>query len=202
VTIPCKCHGQHERKRIVLTGGPGAGKTAVLSLVHQFVCKHVVVLPEAASMLFLGGFPRGGTLGQRAATQRAIFHVQRELENSADAADHAAIVLCDRGTVDGAAYWPGPDSLWTSVGSTREAELGHYDAVIHLRTPDAAAYNKSNVVRTESVAEAAQIDVRIAEAWQGHPKRFVIESEEDFFHKARKALQVLLDQVPPCCRSF
>jgi predicted ATPase len=202
VSPPCKCHNEHVRKRIVLTGGPGAGKTAVLSLVHQFVCHHVVVLPEAASMLFLGGFPRGGTIGQRAATQRAIFHVQRELENSADAADHAAIVLCDRGTVDGAAYWPGPETLWESVGTTREAEFSHYDAVIHLRTPDAVAYNRSNIVRTETVEEAARIDERIAEAWAGHPTRFVIESEEDFFLKARKALAILLEQVPACCRSF
>jgi hypothetical protein len=32
--------------------------------------------------------------------------------------------------------------------------------------------------------------------------RFVIESEEDFFLKARKALAILLEQVPACCWSF
>lgn len=30
---PCICHARHDRRRIVLTGGPGAGKTAVLELI-------------------------------------------------------------------------------------------------------------------------------------------------------------------------
>jgi len=29
---PCTCTLPHQRRRIVLTGGPGAGKTAVLEL--------------------------------------------------------------------------------------------------------------------------------------------------------------------------
>lgn len=44
--------------RVVLTGGPGAGKTAVLELVRRAVCRHVRVLPEAASVVYGGGFPR------------------------------------------------------------------------------------------------------------------------------------------------
>ena len=104
---PCACHDLHRRRRIVLTGGPGAGKTAVLELVRQSFCSHVKVLTEAAGILFAGGFPRGGDAESRRAAQRAIFYVQRELELAADA-ENLAIVLCDRGTVDGTAYWPGP----------------------------------------------------------------------------------------------
>jgi hypothetical protein len=58
--------------------------------------------------------------------QRAIFFVQRELESTGDA-DNAAIVLCDRGNVDGAAYWPGPDTSWDSLSTTLECELSRYD---------------------------------------------------------------------------
>lgn len=195
----CSCTAAHARKRIVITGGPGAGKTAVLELVHQATCQHVVVLPEAASLLFRGGFPRGPSVGERSATQRAIFHVQRELEASADAADHAAIQLCDRGTVDGAAYWPGPDTLWSELGTTREAEIARYDVVIHLRTPPAEAYNHDNPMRIETALEAARIDERIAEAWAGHPQHMVIESSVDFMDKARRALSVLNEYLPNCC---
>jgi hypothetical protein len=39
-----------------------------------------------------------------------MFFVQRELEATVAEAD-AAIVLCDPGTVDGPAYWPGPDDI-------------------------------------------------------------------------------------------
>jgi nucleoside-triphosphatase THEP1 len=43
-------------RRVVLTGGPGGGKTAVLELVQRTLCEHVKVLPEAAGMVFRGGF--------------------------------------------------------------------------------------------------------------------------------------------------
>ena len=36
--VPCACVGPHPHKRIVLTGGPGAGKTAVLELVRRSFC--------------------------------------------------------------------------------------------------------------------------------------------------------------------
>ena len=54
----CECQAPHERRRIVLTGGPGAGKTAVLEMIRQSFFSHVTVLPEAASIKFGGGFPR------------------------------------------------------------------------------------------------------------------------------------------------
>ncbi|MBL9100940.1 MAG: ATP-binding protein [Myxococcales bacterium] len=186
--------------RVVLTGGPGAGKTAVLELVRQHFCRHVHVLPEAASILFTGGFPRSTLAGQRSAVQRAIFWVQRELEAVQDAAEQPAITLCDRGTIDGAAYWPGPGTLWSAVGTTLAAELGRYDAVIHLRTPGVDAYDHSNPVRIESALEAAEIDERIASAWSSHPRRFFVESATDFMTKAQHAIDTLRAQLPACCR--
>ena len=41
----CRCAQPHQRRRVVLTGGPGAGKTAVLELVRRTFCHHVDVLP-------------------------------------------------------------------------------------------------------------------------------------------------------------
>lgn len=197
--IPCHCSEPHERRRIVLTGGPGAGKTAVLELIRQYFCVHVRVLPEAAGIVFGGGFPRIALPAAQRAVQRAIFYVQRELESVADA-DHAAIVLCDRGTVDGLAYWPGPEDLWSSVGTTHAAQLSRYDAVIHLRTPSGdGGYNHDNPLRVESVAEALAIDERIALAWQGHPRRFVVEPTVGFLTKAQRALALLRKEMPECC---
>jgi predicted ATPase len=198
----CGCHTAHHRQRIVLTGGPGAGKTAVLELVRQSMCQHVAVLPEAAGILFGGGFPRAPGPIERAAAQRAIYRVQRELEVIADVHDNAAIMLCDRGTVDGAAYWPGPDTLWSAVESTREQELARYDAVIHLRTAPPEAYNRDNPLRIESAHEASLIDERIAQAWADHPRRFFVDGTADFLVKADRAVALLRDLMPACCRSF
>lgn len=188
-------------KRIVLTGGPGAGKTAVLELARLHLCEHVAVLPEAASMLFHGGFPRSSKAAPLRAAQRAIFHVQQELEVATAAArPELKVMLCDRGTVDGAAYWPGPDTLWSAVGTTQVAELARYAAVIHLRTPADDGYSRaSNPARIEDMAEAVRIDARIAALWRAHPGYRVVPSREDFVAKAHQALALLLTELPLCC---
>ncbi len=198
---PCDCTKTHVPRRIVLTGGPGAGKTATLELIRRAsFCDHVEILPEAASIVFGGGFPRRRDAGGLKAAQRAIFQVQRELEASA-AGDNAAIVLCDRGTVDGAAYWPGPDDYFDAVNTTLAAELRRYDTVIHLRTPQSAGgYNHQNPLRTESAMQAADIDLRILRLWQTHPRRFVVDASPDFLGKARRVLDLLRAEMPECCR--
>jgi predicted ATPase len=181
----CDCNERHDRRRIVLTGGPGAGKTAVLELIRQSFCVHVKVLPEAAGIVFGGGFPRGDPIEFRQAAQRAIFYIQRELETVADAGN-PAIVLCDRGTVDGAAYWPGEsEEFFSSVGTQLNDQLRRYHAVIHLRTPSiGGGYNRSNPLRVETAEQAAAIDARIARSWARHPRRLVVEASAYFITKA------------------
>lgn len=70
--IECEGKEPHDRRRIVLTGGPGAGKTAVLE--RRYFCKHIDALPESARILFGGGLRRETTVLGRAASRRAIFH--------------------------------------------------------------------------------------------------------------------------------
>ncbi|MBK7857839.1 MAG: ATP-binding protein [Archangiaceae bacterium] len=197
----CDCSAAHPLARVVLTGGPGAGKTAVLELVRQQFCRHVDVLPEAASILFSGGFRRGTTPAGQAATQRAIFHTQRELEAVAEAESPAALTVCDRGTVDGFAYWPYPgEDFFAGMHTTREHELARYRAVIHLRTPAVGAYNHVNPLRIETARQAAEYDRRLIEAWAGHPHRIFVESSTAFVDKASRAIALIEALLPACCR--
>jgi predicted ATPase len=196
----CRCQNGHAAKRIVVTGGPGAGKTAVLELLRRALCSHVLVLPEAAGIVFSGGFPRRATPPARRAAQRAIFCIQRELEAWADSED-PALVLCDRGVVDGVAYWPGPEDFWSDIGMSRRDAFARYDLVIHLRVPaEHNGYHRLNPLRVETAEEARAIDDRIAEAWQDHPRRLAIEATADFMEKANRALEIIRHELPECCR--
>lgn len=199
----CSCSFDSGRpKLIALTGGPGAGKTAVLELAAHCFCAHVAIMPEAASVVFGGGFPRHQTLPGRCAAQRAIFHIQREVEELVLGERRVAIGLCDRGTVDGAAYWPGgPDEYWEAVGTTAKAEMERYAAVVHLGTPSLLSGYVQNPLRVESPDEAARLDRRVAAAWNDHPKRVTVSSRTDFLAKALAALELIRLELPDCCRS-
>jgi len=186
----------------VLTGGPGAGKTAVLESARQSLCTHVAILPEAAGIVFGGGFPRGTSQIALRAAQRTIFRVQVELQRLIAEEQQAALVLCDRGTLDGFAYWPDSvDSFWENQQTTEADELARYAAVIHLETPRPEhGYNHDNPLRIESVREARAIDERIAQAWSAHPRRFVVECRADFMEKFAHALALIRAELPACCR--
>jgi predicted ATPase len=188
---------------VVLTGGPGAGKSAVLGIVRRAFCHHIAILPEAATILFGGGFPRDESEAGRRAVQRVLFEMQRELERITIEEGRAAIALCDRGTLDGLAYWPGgAAAACAALDVDRRAELARYAVVIHLRTPGAShGYDHSNPVRAESASEALEADMRTAEAWDGHPNRCFVESEDDFLAKVANAVKLIRNEIPPCCRA-
>lgn len=199
----CTCQKEnHAPKRIVITGGPGAGKTAVLEIARKKFCEHIAILPEAASILFSGGFWRHDTLAAKKAAQRAIFYIQRELEQLVENEGKVALALCDRGTLDSLAYWPDKEELfWEEVRTTKEIEMARYDVVIHLRTPSLdQGYNNQNPVRIETALEAAEIDKRIVAAWNDHPKRYIIDSEDDFLDKASKVMKIIMLELPECCK--
>ena len=72
----------HGHCRIVLTGGPGGGKTTAADLFRREMGARIALVPEAATMVFSGGFPRVHEPLAVQASQRAIYHVQRNLEIS------------------------------------------------------------------------------------------------------------------------
>jgi len=178
-------------KFIVITGGPGAGKTAVLEMARRKFGADTLILPEAASIVFGGGFLRLPSPSAKRAAQRAIFHVQDELERLVVEEDKWKLVLCDRGTLDGLAYWPGDEvSYWSQIGSDRDTEFAKYAAVIHLRTPDLNnGYNNDYSLRTETAEQAGEIDRKIERIWSGHPCYMQIPSFLNFFDKVAQSLE-------------
>ncbi len=188
-------------KMIVLTGGPGAGKTAVLEIIRKELCEHVAIMPEAASIIFGGGFWRLDSASARLCSQRAILHVQQQMENLILGENKWPVVLCDRGLLDGLAYWSAPEAdFWAEARSTLAAQFARYHAVIHLQVPGPGqGYNHRNPLRTETAAQAANIDDRIRTIWSAHPRYHSVESSNDFLKKARSALGLITQYLPKDC---
>jgi predicted ATPase len=188
--------------RIVLTGGPGGGKTTAADLFRREIGDKVVVVPETATMLFTGGFPRLEEPEARAAIQRAIFHAQVALEDIQGAHYPGRVLLCDRGTIDGVAFWPdeAPQGFFETMQTTLEAQLGRYDAVIFLESAAVGdiSIEGGNPVRTEDNEEARHLDMKLRDIWSGHPHFHFIPHSTSFFAKLQDGLarlQGLVDDL-------
>src|SRR4051812_12225683 len=109
--------------RGVLTGGPCAGKSTVLSAMSQTLANEIVVVPEAATRLFEGGYPLprpDWTLSEWLKLQHTVTDLQLELENVA--AEQAMAqgrrgILCDRAPFDNLAYPEGHTALLQRWGN-------------------------------------------------------------------------------------
>lgn len=177
---------ESHRCRIVLTGGPGGGKTTAADLFRREIGERVVIVPEAATLVFAGGFPRCTEPPGVFAAQRAIFHVQRNLEDVQSALYPERILLCDRGTVDGAAYWPGPaDAFFAALGTTLERELARYDGVIFFESAAVGGIGieGGNPMRHESLEQAAALDAKLRKLWAHHPRFIVVRHDRSFLKK-------------------
>src|SRR5436305_9482535 len=162
--------------RIVLTGGPGAGKTVIAQRLAAAHPDRYALVPEAATQVYDALQTRWDKLdlAGRRDVQRKIYGLQVDQENRTADANPGKILLLDRGTIDGAAYWPeGPDDYWRDVGSTIDAELKRYDAVVLLESSAAVGIydgDASNPRRFEDAAGAIAAGQLLARLWEGHPR--------------------------------
>jgi predicted ATPase len=193
-----KENGNNKRRRVVVTGGPGGGKTTAVDFFRREIGEQVVVVPEAATMIFSGGFPREPEAHACMAAQRAIYHVQRNLEDVQAALYPERVLLCDRGTVDGAVYWPGePDGFFEALETSLEAELERYDAVIFFESAAVGGMGieGGNPIRSETLDEAAALNSRLREIWKRHPHFTVVEHNPSFYRKLGFGLDALSETI-------
>lgn len=186
--------------KIVLTGGPCAGKTTLTQVIAKAFPKQVAIVPEAASLLFSGGFPRWDEVECQMATQRAIFHVQNALESSYEGKYPHKILVLDRATVDGSAYWPhGTEDFFSSMQTSLEEQLKRYDKVIYLESASAddyALHRSKNPNRKESWEEAKELDARSYELWARHKSLLFVPNQRAFSVKVNEVLSEIGLAIP------
>ena len=178
--------------KVAVTGGPSGGKTTLIEALRKEFNPRVKIVSEAASVLYKGGFPRVKSYDGFYHAQKAIYSVQKEMEELRCKVYPEALMVCDRGSLDALAYWPdSAEHFFKEMNSSYEQEARRYDWVIHLDTAREPDYDTTNEVRNETFHEALALNEKIKQSWSKHPQRIVINSEQDFFSKMRKATLVI-----------
>lgn len=187
-----------ETKRIVLTGGPCAGKTTALARIIQYFTDRgyaVYAQPEAATLFNQAG------VNFLTDDKRLFFEYEKQLlsfqlhtedcfRKIAEKEGKPAIIIYDRGVMDIAAYmskdmW---EALLDEMGLNEvEVRDKRYDAVLHLCSAAKGAAEfytcENNSSRTENIEQAVILDDKIIKAWTGHPHLRVIPNNSTFENK-------------------
>ena len=203
--------------RIALTGGPGAGKTviadALADAAHLAAWRRdlggVMLVPEAATQVYAAHQTRWDRLdlAGRREVQREIYRFQRTQEDRLAALAWergAGLLLLDRGTIDGSAYWPhGPEDYWRDLGVDVADEFLRYDAVLLLESAAALGSHlydgeASNAVRFEDAAAALESGRLLEELWSRHRRLIRIPAAIDLdekIHSVARAVRGLVHRA-------
>lgn len=181
--------------RIVLTGGPCGGKSSALAHVCRTATDagyDVLVVPEAATLLFNGGVQYPTSDEDQINFQVQIMRIQlaneRAFTSVAERTGRPTIVVMDRGLLDGKGYLRTPN-MWRAILRRHQIDeayiFGRYDAVVHLvSSADGAeaCYKRGHVaddtgravIRHETPARARKLDEEMRRCWAAHPEHHVI----------------------------
>lgn len=195
--------------KIALTGGPGSGKSTSLECLVKKIEEHgykVFIVPEAATLMFLGGIDlRVVPFNERKTLQVNLMKFMMAMEDAffeiAKASDKDSVIIYDRGLLDPLAFMD--KEMWLSIaedtGWTPSRLRDRYDAVILLLSAANGAEEHyttaNNKARAESPAQAISIDNKLQEVWLGHPHLRVIGACSEFSDKLRKIINVVYKTI-------
>ncbi|MBQ8831365.1 MAG: AAA family ATPase [Oscillospiraceae bacterium] len=194
-------HKTMDITKIVITGGPCAGKSTAMSWVQNAFTDlgyTVLFIPETATELITGGVAPW-TCGSNAEYQKCQLKLQIEKEKIFEQAARTmntdkVLIVCDRGCLDNKAYMNDAEfaEALQFIGTSEVEMRDSYDAVFHLVTAAKGAVEfyttANNSARTETPEEAAVLDDKLISAWTGHPHLRVIDNSEDFEGKMKRLI--------------
>ncbi len=194
--------------KVVLTGGPCAGKTTALVRVIEHFSSlgfKVFTIPEVPTLFTQAGMNYLTTnKGFFYQGEKATLEIQLALEDKflrmAQECSEPCIIVCDRGAMDISAYMS-PETwadITRAVGTSTAELRQRYDAVLHLVSAADGAEQyyttANNAQRYEQMNEeglriARSLDKKVIHAWTGHPHLRVINNHDDFDTKMRRVIK-------------
>lgn len=200
--------------KIVITGGPSAGKTTAMSWVQNYFSKlgyTVLFVPETATEFITGGVAPW-TCGTNLDYQKVQMELQLTKERLFEKAGRTMkaekiLIVCDRGAIDNKAYMNDAEfaQVLAECGVTEQQLLESYDAVFHLVSAAKGAEEfytfANNAARYESVSQAVQLDDRLIAAWEGHSHHYIIDNSVELKEKLKNLIsrirEFLGEAAPP-----
>ena len=196
--------------KIVLTGGPCAGKSTGLLYLEEKLADQgfsVFKIQEVATLIDSFGIKLGKlareNLKEYIRAQELLARLIIKLEDHLEAfileyPGEKKVLLCDRGIMDAAGYIPADkfETMLAELGlDPVQARDARYDGVIHLITAAEGAEEyyslQNNKARYESLEEARLTDQRVKQAWLGHPHLEIIDNSTDFDGKMKRLRQAV-----------
>ena len=163
--------------KIVITGGPCAGKTTAMSWIQNAFTKlgyAVLFVDETATQLITGGAAPWLSTSNRD-FQLQLLQLQQAKEKAFASIGltmkaEKILVVCDRAAMDNCAYMTEQEFGWVmkQMDTNKIALRDQYDAVFHLVTAAKGAEKyytlANNAARTETVEEAMALDDQLIAA--------------------------------------
>ncbi len=193
--------------KIVLTGGPCAGKTSALSYLKENLIKNgygAVIVSETSTELFSSGISpsKMPSLLDFQQTQLDIqiakeYHYENACKKFKNFDN--IVMICDRGITDAKVYLgdEGYKTLLENNNLTENDIFARYDAVFKLTSTANGAEKyytlENNSVRKESIEEARMLDDKITIVWQQHPNFKEINNSTGFSQKLESLLNEILN---------
>ncbi len=188
--------------KIVITGGPCAGKTTAMSWIQNAFTKlgyAVLFVDETATQLITGGAAPWVSTSNRD-FQLQLLRLQQAKEKAfteigKTMKENKVLVVCDRAAMDNCAYMTEQEFGWVlkQMNTGKIALRDQYDAVFHLVTAAKGAEKyytlANNQARTETVEEAAALDDKLISAWTGHPHFRIIDNSTGFEEKMLRLIK-------------
>lgn len=187
-------------KKIVLTGGPGSGKTTVIeSIKKNFGGKYKIIISNetASHLMSMGLRPFGDSPISIIDFQELVLREQLSKEEIIDLGlnyipNKNIIIIYDRGLLDNQAYIS-EDEFKKVINRldkkyTVNDFLDRYDLIINLVSREDFYTTENNPERTEDVESALSLGKKTLNAWMGHKNLKIVSPKDNINDKIKEVL--------------